>query len=188
MSKEVLEIVRGISQVVANTYDGALDENGDPIAVGLEREEGNAILDKRVIDGFNVSLGGNVMTIKYQGEIHLKEVYKGDFEGEIAQRLQDIANYMKKEYKKVTGKSLSLTKIDKEPNILVQSTSRVRTWVEAQCAYKIGGMPEEPELGTTVEERLDSAIKKWIGFGKNGFGNTPKAQNVKGKRDEEPRT
>ena len=26
-----LEIVRGISQVLANSYDGALDENGDPI-------------------------------------------------------------------------------------------------------------------------------------------------------------
>jgi len=188
MSAEVLEIVRGISQVLANTYDGALDENGDPIAIGLKREEGNPVLDKRIIDGFNGSISGNLFTIKYQGEVQLKEIYKGDYEGEIAQRLQDIASYIKKEYKKVTGKSLTLTKADKEPNILVQSVSKIRSWVEAQCAYKIGGIPDQPELGTTVEERLDSAIKNWIGFGKDKFPNTKKEQNVKGKRDEEPRT
>ena len=36
---EVLDIVRGISQVMANTHDGALDENGEPVKIGLKREE-----------------------------------------------------------------------------------------------------------------------------------------------------
>ena len=40
-----LEIVNGISQVLANTYDGALDENGEPVKIGLKREEGHPILD-----------------------------------------------------------------------------------------------------------------------------------------------
>ena len=35
--------------------------------------------------------------------------------------MQDIANYIKKEYKKATGNALTLTKEDKEPDILVQS-------------------------------------------------------------------
>ena len=48
----VLEIVRGLSQAAANAYDGALDENGELLQVGLNREEGNPILDKRVMDGF----------------------------------------------------------------------------------------------------------------------------------------
>ena len=47
---DVLKIVRGISQVMANTYDGALDENGDPIAIGLKREEGIPLIDQRVQD------------------------------------------------------------------------------------------------------------------------------------------
>ncbi len=49
---DVLEIVRGISQVMANAYDGAMDENGEPIKIGLKREEEVAITDKRVMDGF----------------------------------------------------------------------------------------------------------------------------------------
>ena len=46
---DVLEIVNGISQVMANTYDGAVDENGEPIKIGLKREEDVAITDKRVM-------------------------------------------------------------------------------------------------------------------------------------------
>ena len=44
----VLDIVRGISSAVATAYDGALDEKGEPIKIGLSREEGNVILDKRI--------------------------------------------------------------------------------------------------------------------------------------------
>jgi len=184
----IIDIVNGISQAAANAYDGALDDKGEPLKVGLKREEGNPILDKRVIDGFNVSIAGNILNIKYQGEIMLKDVYKGDFEGEMAQRLQDIASYLKKEFKKITGKSLTLTKEDKEPNVLVQSLSRIRSWVQANQKFKIGGIPDQEEIGATVEERLSTAMKNWIGFGKDKYPNTKKASNVKGKRDEEPRT
>lgn len=184
----ILDIVNGISQAAANAYDGATDENGDRLKTGLKREEGDLVLDKRIIDGFNVSITGNILILKYHSEILLKDVYKGDFEGEIAQRLQDVVSYLKKEYKKITGNSLTLTKEGKEPDIMVQSVSRVRSWVQATCTYKIGGMPEEPELGTTAEERLDTAFKNWLGMGKDKFPNTKKPQNVKGKRDEEPRT
>ena len=184
----ILDIINGISQAAANGYDGALDENGEPIKIGLRREEGDPILDKRVMDGFKVQLSGNLLTIKYHGEILLSDVYKGDFEGEMAQRLQDIASFLKKEYKKITGNSLNLNKHDKEPDVLVQSLSHKRSWVQCNQKFKIGGIPDEPELGITVDERLDSAFKKWLGFGKDKFPNTKKPQNVKGKRDEEPRT
>ena len=139
----ILDIVRGISSAVATAYDGALDEKGEPIKVGLTREEGNPTLDKRIMDGFNVCLYGNKLTIKYQGNIQLSDVHGGKFEQEIAQKLEDIASFLKKQYKKITKNSLSLTKIDKEPEILVQSLSRIRSLVNAKCSYKIGGMPEE---------------------------------------------
>ena len=45
----VYEIVQGLSQAAANAYDGALDENGEPLLAGLKREEGNPILDKRQV-------------------------------------------------------------------------------------------------------------------------------------------
>tara|TARA_Y100001938_G_C8098376_1_gene439755 strand:+ start:3820 stop:4386 length:567 start_codon:yes stop_codon:yes gene_type:complete len=187
MSAEVLEIVRGISTVLANTYDGALDENGEPITVGLRREEGNPVIDKRIIDGFNGSISGNKLIIKYQSEIQLKEVHGGKFEEEISQKLEDIASYIKKEYKKVTGNSLTLTKADKEPDIFVQSMSRIRSWVQAQCSYQIGGIPTPEKMGTTVEERLTDTFKKFLGFDESVFPGAQKPKNVKGKRDEEPK-
>ena len=39
-----LEIVNAISQVLANSYDGALDESGEPVKIGLA-EKGNPLID-----------------------------------------------------------------------------------------------------------------------------------------------
>ena len=91
----VLEIIQGIQQAASNAHDGALDENGEQLKVGLRREEGHPILDKRVMDGFGVCFLGNTLRIKYQGVITLKEFHKGDFEGDIEQRLQDISSFLK---------------------------------------------------------------------------------------------
>ena len=68
------EIARGISQVLANSHDGATDENGEPIKVGLKREMDVEITDRRVLDGFGICLSGDIMTVKYQGEVTLKEL------------------------------------------------------------------------------------------------------------------
>ena len=145
MSSNTLEIVRGLAQAAANAYDGAHDErfspDGEVRKAGLKREEGCPIVDSRVLDGFSVKFYGNKMCIKYQGEVKLKEVYGGKFEGDIDRMLNEIKKFLQKEYKVVTGKSVTLTK-DGESNILVQSTSRVRTWVQAQQHYKIGGIKE----------------------------------------------
>ena len=56
----VLDIVRGISQAAANAYDGSQDEkyslDGEARKIGLKREEGDPIIDSRVVDGFNVRI------------------------------------------------------------------------------------------------------------------------------------
>ena len=39
-----LEILDGISQVLANSYDGAQDDSGESIKIGLRREEGNPLI------------------------------------------------------------------------------------------------------------------------------------------------
>ena len=38
-NKDIIEIVNGISQAAANAYDGALDDKGEPLKVGLSRED-----------------------------------------------------------------------------------------------------------------------------------------------------
>jgi len=151
----MLEIIQGLAQAAANAYDGAHDErftlDGQVRKVGLQREEGCPIMDSRVNDGFSVKFYGSKLCINYQSDIRLKDVHGGKFEQDIARQLNEIKKFLQKEYKAVTGNSVTLTS-DGEPKILVQSTSRVRTFVQAYQHYKISGVKEEPILDPAVED------------------------------------
>lgn len=164
-----LEIIQGISQAAANAYDGAHDESisHDGVArkAGLKREEGHLINDSRVIDGFGVRFAGNSLILSYQGEVQLKEVYGNGFEDEIEQRMADIASFLKKEYKAITGNTLSLTK-QGESDILVQNRSRVWTWVQAQCMFEIGGLNEVVAM-EEEEDGLRDRFKDFLSLGSN---------------------
>ena len=150
-----LEIIQGLAQAAANAYDGAHDErfslDGQVHKVGLRREEGCPILDKRVNDGFSVKFYSNCIIINYQSDIRLKEVYAGKFEQEIERQLNEIKKFLQKEYKTITGNSVTLTK-NGEVKVLVQSTSRVRTFVQAYQHYKISKVKEEPIMDPAVED------------------------------------
>ena len=137
----IYEIIQGLSQAAANAYDGALGEDYEPDKPGiLRREEGNALIDQRVMDGFNVKFYGNMMCLSYQSEIQLKEVIASGFEEEIDQRITDISGWIKKEYKKITGNSVNLTAEGEVFDVRVENSSRVRTWVTAKKHYRVGGL------------------------------------------------
>ncbi len=136
----VYEIVQGLSQAAANAYDGALGEDYEPVKTGaLRREEGDALIDQRVMDGFGVKFYGNMMCLSYHSEIQLKEVYASGFESDTEQRIADIAGWLKKEYKKITGDALTLT-AQGEVDVLVQNTSKVRVFVNGKRNYKVGNL------------------------------------------------
>ena len=151
-----LEIIQGLSQAAANAYDGVHDErfslDGQVRKVGLKREEGCPIMDSRVNDGFSVKFYGNKICITYQSDIRLKDVHQSrDFEGDMVSQLNQIKKFLQKEYKAITGNSVTLT-ADGEPKVLVQSTSRVRSFVQAYQHYKISKMKEEPIMDPAVED------------------------------------
>ena len=166
----VYEIVQALSQAAANAYDGALTEDGEPLKAGLKREDGDPILDRRVIDGFNVRFYGNMMCLSYHSEVMLKEVYASGFEADIEQRLADITGFLKKEYKRITGKSVGLTD-QGEIDVRVESSSRVRSWVTAKKHYKIGGLAEDMQVEAPSESRLEDSFKSFLDQG--GFGTRP---------------
>ena len=143
MSKETLEIIQGLSQAAANAYDGGHMENyaldGQARKVGLNREQGCPIKDKRVNDGFSVKFYGDSMIINYQSDVMMRDLKDNGFENDIARMLNEVKKFLQKEYKAITGNSVSLTKKG-EPQILVQTTSRVRTFVQAYQHYKVGGL------------------------------------------------
>lgn len=150
-----LEIINGISQVLSNTYDGALDESGEPISIGLRREEGNPLIDHRVIDGFGANISGGRLHIKYHAEIPLKEVHSNGFESEMETMVEKVKSFLQKEYKKVTKSSLTLSD-PSEVDVLVEYISRIRCSVKVHKCYAIGGIPVEPEKEIDKEfERMN---------------------------------
>ena len=165
-----LEIIRGISQAAANGYDGALDDKGEPISIGLKREEGHPILDSRVMDGFGIRFHGDVLKITYQSEIKLRDVHDKSFESDLEQTIQDIANFLKKEYKKVTGNALTLTP-QGEVVALVQNTSKIRVFVSAFRDYKIGNLGDVDPVKGESEDSIDAKFKSFVDQG--GWGTRP---------------
>ena len=158
-----LEIINGISQVIANTYDGALNEDGSPIEIGLRREEGNPLLDPRVMDGFGAYISGDRLHIKYHCEPKLKEVHSSKFESETEEMVEKVKAYIQKEYRKVTGSSLSLGS-PSEVDVMVEYISRIRCTVRAHKCWAISGIGSEgntPESGT-AEDKVAAATRSWI--------------------------
>ena len=157
-----LEIVRAISQAASKSYDG-YDGEGERIKVGLKREEGNPLLDKRVMDGFGVKFSGNYLCVTYHGEVSMKDVHRNGpkkFENEMEQTYNDIVKFIKKEYKKDTGKALTLTS-QGDADSLIQRMNSVRNWVQSSKWYKIGGVDSEP-VEPQGERSVDATIKKFL--------------------------
>ena len=160
----VYEIVQGLSQAAANAYDGALDESGEPLKVGLQREEGDPILDKRVMDGFSVRFYGNMMCLSYMSEVQLKEVYASGFESDVESRMADIITFLKKEYRKIRGESVSLNK-EGEIDVYVENSSRVRSWVTAKMHYVVDGLDESMEVNAGSDARPEAQWEKFMSQG-----------------------
>lgn len=178
MANNTMEIMAGISQAMSQSYDGAVDENDKPVKIGLKREKEIPITDRRVMDGFGVTFqGGEILRIKYHGECTLEEVSDKSFEGDMKQMLADISSWLKKEYRKVTGSSLSLKKEGK-PDIDVQTVGRHRSWVQAFQDYKLS-LDGAEGPGDNTEHKVDSAIRKMLAKG----GHDVKQRGREDKRD-----
>ena len=165
----VYEIIQGLGQAAANAYDGAHEESlqadGRARLVNLSREDGHLINDRRVMDGFGVKFHGPLLRVTYQAETRIKEVQDNGFEDEVARKLQEIVKFLKKEYKAITGNTVSLTK-EGDHHILLQRISNYRTDVQAHCDYRIGGLTEvaNVEEGSS-DDRLDKAVRDWLALG-----------------------
>ena len=166
----VYEIIQGINQAAANgAWDGAHEESlqadGKARDAGLKRQNGHYINDRRVMDGFGVKFHGPILRLTYQAETRIKEVKNNNFEDEVVGQIAEIVKFLKKEYKAITGDTLTLTK-EGDPKILVQRISNYRTDVQAHCDYRIGGLTDVVEVNKgSSEDRLEGAIKDWLAQG-----------------------
>ena len=165
----VYEIIQGLGQAAANAYDGAHEESlqadGRARLVNLSREDGDLINDRRVMDGFGVKFHGPILRVTYQAETRIKEVQDNGFEDEVGRKLQEIVKFLKKEYKAITGNTVTLTK-EGDHHILVQRISNYRTDVQAHCDYRIGGLTEVADVEEgSADDRLEKAVRDWLALG-----------------------
>ena len=161
----ILDVVQTIQNIVSTKgYDGALDEEGKPVKIGLKREVENVVTDSRLVDGFSVRFQGQNLVLGYSSECSIKQVQKPNFEGMVEQHIADIISFIQKEYKAAAGSTLRLTK-EGETDILVQKMSNFRTWFQSSCIYKIGGV--EGILEEDKPADINENIKNWLKAAKN---------------------
>lgn len=135
MPLSVYDIVKGISQAVSNKHHGATDDIGKPIEIGLKRED-EPIRDQKVMDGFGVSMHGNMLILRYHSVEPIRELHQKKFEKDVERRIADIKNYIVKEFSKYTNNSLRLKEVD-EIKVMVETSNRMKAMVKAQQKYEI---------------------------------------------------
>ena len=158
---DILSVLNAISQIANSAKDGALDQAGDPILVGLRREEGNPIVDSRVIDGFSIALHGNCMKVTYNTDLPLQAVHNPKFEDEMVSYIDNIVSFMKKEFKKLTGKELSLS-AKGDPVVTVEPVSRLRSSIKTVKHFDVKNLKDIK----IDNDREMLPLKDWIGANK----------------------
>jgi|TARA_B100000282_G_scaffold261697_1_gene210780 hypothetical protein len=161
----VYDIVKGINQAAANAYDGShdarfrTDSKDDPI--GLKREKGCALNDSRVIDGFKVRMSGPKLIVSYQSEMPISSFHNSKLDEELEQTFADIAKFLKKEYKNLTGETLTLT-AEGPCSLLLQNMSKLRTWAQSTKVYTVGNLKDVTPAGEPSTDRLEDNFRKFL--------------------------
>jgi hypothetical protein len=161
----VYDIVKGINQAAANAYDGSHDarfttKDKDDL-IGLKREKGCAINDSRVMDGFNVRMSGPKLIVSYQSEMPMSSFHNTKLDQEMEQTFADIVKFLKREYKNLTGDTLTLT-ADGPCDLLLQNMSKIRTWVQCSKVYTVGNMKDVLPVGEPSEDRLEDNFRRFL--------------------------
>lgn len=170
---ELMDVIKGISQVMAQTYDGATDKDGKAIKTGLRREEVPAFTscECRLLDGFRARVTHHAakdgsfpcLIMSYHSELKLEEAHSPKLGEQVEEHIAEALKYLKKEFKKVSGKELNVEKYG-EVKMLVEETSRIRVFVTAQCHYKINNV-DVPKLEDKKDVERSEQLQKWLALG-----------------------
>jgi len=184
----VLDVIKGLNQAAANAGDYGGEYKDIDEKIGLRREEGHPILDSRIIDGFRVRFAGPKMIVTYQSEMRVDELHpRNQFENEINSKFADIVKFLKKEYKKITKGAVTLTE-DSDADIMVQTTSRHHTWVQAKKQYAIGGFDGVESLRMGSERAAERRNKDYHQQFKDFFETAKAKKATNNKAPKNPET
>lgn len=144
MALSVIEVIEGIHSVIHKKHHGAVDEKGKLVEIGLKREE-QPILDQRVMDGFGISIHGNLLMIKYNSQEPLIHLHEKRFEREIERRIDDVRKFIQKEFEKHTGSALRLKEAG-EIKTLVESSNRIKAIIKAMMPFEILNLKDKVDV------------------------------------------
>lgn len=156
MALSVYEVIQAINQIAADSMD---HQYGGRETGVLQREEGDFIKDSRVIDGFGAKINGKNLILTYHTEVNIKRSHEEGFEAEIEKYLDDLATFIKKEFKGDTGSTLTLKEKEETYKAVMQQTSNVRTFVQAQKIWEIGQLKDLPDYDEEQSDR-DAIVNK----------------------------
>ena len=165
-NKSMIDVIKGIQQAAENGQDLPYGRSDTGV---LKREEGHLINDSRVIDGFKVKIAGDLLIIVYNSVVGIESALEDNYESDLENILDQLSTFIKKEYKKITDKSLTLTAEKESFQARFSQASNVRMIVHATKAYKISGVTEMEgeETKENPAEELEEA-KHWKKFLKGG--------------------
>jgi hypothetical protein len=163
------EIIQGLHQAAANAYDGSQYEryalDGEPRKIGLRREQGDPIIDSRVMDGFKIKILGNMLYVHYQTDVLMENFVAPKFTNEVESIMADIESFLKKEYKAITKSAISFKK-EGDLMINIEPVSRKRNTVLACQKYVIEALKDVVPVGERSEDLTRDVTKKFLAMGR----------------------
>jgi hypothetical protein len=157
--------INDLAVAVSNIMSQKGYDSGDPsVTVGLKRENGDPILDSRVMDGFNARFHGNHLIVNYHAEMFPSDFHRKtakNIEQDILDTFTNIEKFLKKECSAMGVGRLSLTPVGEE-DILIQYLNRGKYNCIAKKVYKVRGTGAEEVASDEQKSHKLDAIKNYI--------------------------
>lgn len=157
----IYDLAIAISNVMGQKgYDGAGTQ------IGLKREEGDPILDSRVMDGFSARVHGNQLIVTYHSMMSPRDFHrKKDPAMALKQDLKDmfdnIEKFLKTEVAKLKVGSLRLSQVG-EDDAIIQYLNRGRYNCVAKRVYNILGTDAEGVASEEQRKHKEDVIKSFV--------------------------
>ena len=84
----------------------------------------------------------------------------------MSRMINEIKKFLQKEYKAITGNSVTLTK-EGDIHILASSVSRIRNFVQAHQYFNISGIKQDPDAGGSENRKIEDSWRKFLDLNNN---------------------
>lgn len=128
-----MDVLNGLSSALSAAKK-ELDERD------IDLDKGDVHKNREGMQGFNVFFIDKQMVVKYHTPVRVDEIETQKFEAEVEDGIEDVVSLLKRHYKEITGKSISLSKEEGGPVIKLEAGSLKNAWVICTQRYNIDSL------------------------------------------------